>query len=99
MEVKYYVFPAIIFLGSMLTLFATLAVFLDSVGFFGFPKSFYIAIIQRRVDESVGLGIGMRYFDYITAGLFIIAAGVGLNTILSLLKKWEEPTILLSVDR
>lgn len=57
-------------------IFSSLAVaYLDSVGFWQYPKDFSQALFQSRISEPLGLGLGLQIFHYFLGG--IVAAALG----------------------
>lgn len=67
-------------LSGLLAIFGSLTIaYLDSVGYWNYPKDFVEALLRNRGFEPIGLGIqGLQLYHYFVGGAVVLVLGVGL---------------------
>ena len=72
----------LVFLGLLIGVVSLTVSYLDSSGFWGYPKDFFEALLRDRGSEPASFGIrGLQFLHYLVMGMILSASGGGLYSL------------------
>ena len=78
MKINSFNITILFIISGVLVVFSSIVMtYLDSIGFWGYPKDFMLALFRNRSSEPVGLGVqGLQIFHYLVGGFIFLLLGL-----------------------